>query len=91
MSLVKWAFIIFVTLPAAELGAFVLVALMIGWLWTVVLFLATSLAASFCCDNTAAAISAASGTRASEGLRAGTETPGSPPCSAESSLYFRGL
>jgi UPF0716 protein FxsA len=47
MSLVKWAFIIFVTLPAAEIGAFILVALMIGWLWTVVLFLATSLVGIF--------------------------------------------
>jgi len=44
MSLVKWAFIIFVMLPVAEIGAFILVALMIGWLWTTVLFLATSLA-----------------------------------------------
>lgn len=47
MSLVKWAFIIFVTLPAAEIGAFILVVLMIGWLWTVVLFLATSLVGIF--------------------------------------------
>ncbi len=44
MSLVKWAFIGFVMLPAAEIGAFILMAVMIGWLWTVVLFLATSLA-----------------------------------------------
>ncbi len=44
MSLVKWTFIGLVLLPAAEIGAFVLVAAMIGWLWTIVLFLATSLA-----------------------------------------------
>jgi UPF0716 protein FxsA len=44
MSLVKWAFIGLVILPAAEIGAFVLVAVAIGWLWAIVLFLATSLA-----------------------------------------------
>src|SRR4051794_39872699 len=42
MSLVKWAFIGVILLPAAELAAFAAVALAIGWVWTVVLFLATS-------------------------------------------------
>jgi UPF0716 protein FxsA len=42
MSLVKWAFIGLLVLPAAELAAFLLVAAMIGWLRTAVLFIATS-------------------------------------------------
>ena len=44
MSLVKWAFIGLLLLPAAEIGIVILVALMIGWLWTIVLFLATTAA-----------------------------------------------
>ena len=42
MSLVKWAFIVVIMLPAAEIAVFFLVALTIGWLWTIGLFLATS-------------------------------------------------
>jgi UPF0716 family protein affecting phage T7 exclusion len=42
MSLVKWAFIGVILLPAAELTTFILVALTIGWLWTAVLFVGTS-------------------------------------------------
>jgi UPF0716 protein FxsA len=42
MSLVKWAFIVVIMLPAAEIAVFILVALTIGWLWTIGLFLATS-------------------------------------------------
>jgi UPF0716 protein FxsA len=42
MSLVKWGFIGIILLPVAEIAAFVLVALLIGWFWTVCLFLATS-------------------------------------------------
>ena len=42
MSLVKWAFIVVILLPAAEIAVFILVALTIGWLWTIGLFLATS-------------------------------------------------
>jgi UPF0716 protein FxsA len=44
MSLVKWAFIGLLLLPAAEIGIVILVALLIGWLWTIILFLATSAA-----------------------------------------------
>jgi UPF0716 protein FxsA len=43
MSLVKWGFIGLLALPAAELVVFILVALTIGWLWTIALFFATSL------------------------------------------------
>ena len=42
MSLVKWAFIGVLLLPAAEFAAFVLVALAIGWLWAALLFLGTT-------------------------------------------------
>jgi len=42
MSLVKWAFIGVILLPAAEFAVFVAVALTIGWLWAALLFFATS-------------------------------------------------
>ena len=42
MSLVKWAFIGVLLLPAAEFVAFTLVALAIGWLWAALLFLGTT-------------------------------------------------
>jgi|SRR5262249_8353949 len=42
MSLVKWAFIGLLVLPAAELATFLLMAALIGWLRTAVLFIATS-------------------------------------------------
>jgi UPF0716 protein FxsA len=42
MSLVKWAFICVLLLPAAEFAAFLLVALAIGWLWAALLFLGTT-------------------------------------------------
>jgi len=44
MTLVKWAFIGVILLPAAEFVAFVAVALAIGWLWAAVLFFSTSAA-----------------------------------------------
>lgn len=43
MSLVKWGFIGLFLLPVVEMAAFVAVALAIGWLPAVCLFLATSL------------------------------------------------
>jgi UPF0716 protein FxsA len=43
MSLVKWAFIGLLALPVAELMVFIVVALSIGWLLALALFLATSL------------------------------------------------
>jgi UPF0716 protein FxsA len=42
MSLVKWAFIGLLMLPAAEIVGFLLVAALIGWLRAVILFIATS-------------------------------------------------
>jgi UPF0716 protein FxsA len=78
MSLVKWAFIIFVTLPMAEIGVFVLIALLIGWLWTVVLFLATSVAGILLLRRSGRRdLDRFRGALASDGLRAvHLETPG---------------
>lgn len=42
MSLVKWALIGLLMLPPAEIIGFLLVAALIGWLWAVILFIATS-------------------------------------------------
>src|SRR5215475_9580948 len=44
MSLVKWAFIGVILLPAAEFAVFVAVALAIGWLWAALIFFTTSAA-----------------------------------------------
>ena len=43
MSLVKWGFIGLLLLPLAEIAAFIIVALAIGWLWALCLFLATTI------------------------------------------------
>ena len=43
MSLVKWGFIGLLLLPVAEIASFIIVALLIGWLWAICLFLATTL------------------------------------------------
>jgi UPF0716 protein FxsA len=42
MSLVKWTFIGVILLPLGEIAVFIAIALTIGWLWTAVLFVATS-------------------------------------------------
>jgi UPF0716 protein FxsA len=42
MSLVKWAFIGLLALPAAEIVGFLLVAALIGWLWAGIALVATS-------------------------------------------------
>jgi UPF0716 protein FxsA len=47
MSLVKWTFIGLLVLPAAEVVAFLLVAVLIGWFWAIGLFIATSAAGVF--------------------------------------------
>ena len=43
MSLLKWAFIVLLVLPVAELAAFLLAATMVGWLWTALALVGTSL------------------------------------------------
>jgi len=47
MSLVKWVFISLVLLPAAEIAAFILAVMTIGWLWTLALFIGTSVLGLF--------------------------------------------
>ena len=42
MSLVRWTFVGVLALPAAEVLAFLLAAVLLGWLWAITLFLATS-------------------------------------------------
>jgi UPF0716 protein FxsA len=42
MSLVKWGFIAVLLLPAAEVAVFVVIAVLIGWVWAICLFLATT-------------------------------------------------
>jgi UPF0716 protein FxsA len=42
MSLVKWAFIGLLALPAAEIAGFLLVAALVGWVWAGIAFVATS-------------------------------------------------
>jgi UPF0716 protein FxsA len=55
MSLVKWAFIALLLLPAAEVLTFVLVAALIGWLPAVALFIATSVIGVFLLKRSARA------------------------------------
>ncbi|TMJ21688.1 MAG: FxsA family protein [Alphaproteobacteria bacterium] len=43
MSLLKWAFIVLLVLPVAEFAVFLLAATMVGWLWTALALVGTSL------------------------------------------------
>jgi UPF0716 protein FxsA len=47
MSLVKWAFVGLLTLPAAELVVLLLATATVGWFWTIVLLLGSSFAGIF--------------------------------------------
>jgi UPF0716 protein FxsA len=93
MSLVKWTFIGLVLLPAAEIGAFLLVAMMIGWLWTIVLFLATSLAGVILLRQSGRSdLDRVRAALAQEGLRAvHLETPGFAPILGGILLVFPGF
>ena len=78
MSLVKWAFLAVLLLPAAELGALLLIAALIGWLPAMVLFVATSLAGILLLRQSGRGdLDRLRQTFAQEGLRAlRLETPG---------------
>jgi UPF0716 protein FxsA len=78
MSLVKWAIIGLVMLPAAEVLAFLLVAALIGWIWAIILFFATSAAGIMLLRRTARGdFERLRAAVASEGLRGlHLETPG---------------
>jgi UPF0716 protein FxsA len=78
MSLLKWALVGLLILPAAEIAAFLLVAALIGWALTIVLFIATSAVGVFLLRKSGRADLARLRTALSaEGLRGLTlETPG---------------
>ena len=63
--MVKWVIIGILLLPVAEIAAFVLMAAMIGMLWTLLLMLATTLAGALVlrCAAPGANASPASGSR----------------------------
>ena len=93
MSLVKWSIIGLVVLPAAELAAFLLVAALIGWLWTIALFVATSIAGMVLLRQSARAdIDRVRHAFARDGIRAlHLETPGLAPVLGGILLVFPGF
>src|SRR5262245_58653424 len=78
MSLVKWAFIGVLLLPAAEVLAFLLVVALIGWLPAAALFIATSILGVYLLKRSARAdFDRLRATLAHEGLRGmHLDTPG---------------
>src|SRR3954452_9983859 len=76
MSLVKWGFIALLALPAAEITVFIVVALTIGWLRALAVFLATSLIGMIVLKN--------AGRAARERLRSGLASDGIKPIHLES-------
>ena len=78
MSLVKWAFVGLLTLPAAELVVLLLATATLGWFWTVVLLLGASLTGIYLLRQTGRGdFDRLRAAFAQEGLRAiHLETPG---------------
>jgi UPF0716 protein FxsA len=93
MSLVKWTFIGLAALPAAELLALILVAAVIGWLWTAALFVATSVLGVLLLRKSGRAdLDRARNAFARDGLRAiRLETPGVAPVIGGILLVFPGF
>jgi UPF0716 protein FxsA len=93
MSLVKWTFIGLVALPAAELLALILVAALIGWLWTAALFVATSVMGVLLLRKSGRAdLNRVRTAFARDGLRAiRLETPGVAPVIGGILLVFPGF
>lgn len=93
MSLVKWSIIGLLALPAAELVAFLLVAALIGWLWTVALFVATSVVGMLLLRQSARAdIDRLRHAFAQDGIRGlHLETPGMGPVLGGILLVFPGF
>ena len=93
MSLVKWTFIGLAALPAAELLALILVAAVIGWLWTAALFVATSVLGVLLLRKSGRAdLDRARKAFARDGLRAiRLETPGVAPVIGGILLVFPGF
>jgi UPF0716 protein FxsA len=78
MSLVKWAFVGLLTLPAAELVVLLLATATFGWFWTIVLLLGGSLSGVYLLRQTGRGdLDRLRQALAQEGLRAiHLETPG---------------
>jgi UPF0716 protein FxsA len=93
MSLVKWTFIGLAALPAAELLALILVAAVIGWLWTAALFVATSVLGVLLLRKSGRAdLDRVRNAFARDGLRAiRLETPGVAPVIGGILLVFPGF
>jgi UPF0716 protein FxsA len=93
MSLVKWTFIGLAALPAAELLAFILVAALIGWLWTAALFVATSVVGVLLLRKSGRAdLDRVRNAFARDGIRAiRLETPGVAPVIGGILLVFPGF
>jgi UPF0716 protein FxsA len=93
MSLVKWSIIGLLVLPAAELMTFLLVAVLIGWLWTVALFVATSVVGMLLLRQSGRAdIDRLRHAFAQDGLRGlHLETPGMGPVLGGILLVFPGF
>lgn len=93
MSLVKWTFIGLAALPAAELLAFILVAALIGWLWTAALFVATSVVGVVLLRKSGRAdLDRVRNAFARDGIRAiHLETPGVAPVIGGILLVFPGF
>jgi UPF0716 protein FxsA len=93
MSLVKWTFIGLAALPAAELLALILVAALIGWLWTAALFVATSVVGVLLLRKSGRAdFDRVRNAFARDGIRAiRLETPGVAPVIGGILLVFPGF
>ena len=93
MSLVKWTFIGLAALPVAELLVFILVAALIGWLWTAALFVATSVVGVLLLRKSGRAdLDRVRNAFVRDGIRAiRLETPGVAPVIAGILLVFPGF
>ena len=93
MSLVKWTFIGLAVLPAAEFLALILVAALIGWLWTAALFVATSFVGVLLWRKSGRAdLDRVRNAFARDGIRAiRLETPGVAPVIGGILLVFLGF
>jgi UPF0716 protein FxsA len=93
MSLVKWTFIGLAALPAAEFLALILVAALIGWLWTAALFVATSVVGVLLLRKSGRAdLDRVRNAFAHDGIRAiHLETPGVAPVIGGILLIFPGF
>jgi UPF0716 protein FxsA len=93
MSLVKWTFIGLAALPAAEFLALILVAALIGWLWTAALFVVTSVVGVLLLRKSGRAdLDRVRNAFARDGVRAiHLETPGVAPVIGGILLIFPGF